>query len=128
MKTKLIVVAGPTAVGKTALGIELAKRFNGEIISGDSQQVYRQLNIGTAKATPEEQAAAVHHLMRRVKQHLKQTAPRKVTALLRRIAVLQKKAILKRAVRRIKKVYIKHEVLKKESASHNQQILSFCII
>ena len=63
MKTKLIVVAGPTAVGKTALGIELAKRFNGEIISGDSQQVYRQLNIGTAKATPDEQAAAVHHLI-----------------------------------------------------------------
>ena len=63
MKTKLIVVAGPTAVGKTALGIELAKRFNGEIISGDSQQVYRQLNIGTAKATPEEQAAALHHLI-----------------------------------------------------------------
>lgn len=63
MKIKLIVVAGPTAVGKTALGIELAERFNGEIISGDSQQVYRQLNIGTAKATPEEQAAAVHHLI-----------------------------------------------------------------
>lgn len=63
MKTKLIVVAGPTAVGKTALGIELAQRFNGEIISGDSQQVYRQLNIGTAKATPQEQAAAVHHLI-----------------------------------------------------------------
>ena len=63
MKTKLIVVAGPTAVGKTALGIELAQRFNSEIISGDSQQVYRQLNIGTAKATPQEQAAAVHHLI-----------------------------------------------------------------
>ena len=63
MKTKLIVVAGPTAVGKTALGIELAQRFNGGIISGDSQQVYRQLNIGTAKATPQEQAAAVHHLI-----------------------------------------------------------------
>ena len=63
MKTKLIVVAGPTAVGKTALGIELAQRFNGENISGDSQQVYRQLNIGTAKATPQEQAAAVHHLI-----------------------------------------------------------------
>ena len=63
MKTKLIVVAGPTAVGKTALGIELAQHFDGEIISGDSQQVYRQLNIGTAKATPQEQAAAVHHLI-----------------------------------------------------------------
>lgn len=63
MKTKVIVVLGPTAVGKTALGIELAKRYKGEIISGDSQQVYRKLDIGTAKASPEEQAAAVHHLI-----------------------------------------------------------------
>lgn len=62
-KIKLLAVVGPTAVGKTALGIELAKQFNGEIISGDSQQVYRQLDIGTAKATPEEQAEAVHHLI-----------------------------------------------------------------
>lgn len=62
-KLKLLAVVGPTAVGKTALGIELAKQFNGEIISGDSQQVYRHLDIGTAKATPEEQAAAVHHLI-----------------------------------------------------------------
>ena len=50
MKTKVIVVIGPTAVGKTALGIDLAQRYNGEIISGDSQQVYRKLDIGTAKA------------------------------------------------------------------------------
>lgn len=63
MKKKIIVVAGPTAVGKTALGIQIAQRFNGEIISGDSQQVYQQLDIGTAKASPEEQAAAVHHLI-----------------------------------------------------------------
>ncbi|MCP1638658.1 tRNA dimethylallyltransferase [Streptococcus gallinaceus] len=63
MKTKIIVVLGPTAVGKTALGIDLAQRFNGEIISGDSQQVYRQLDIGTAKASQEEQTAAVHHLI-----------------------------------------------------------------
>lgn len=63
MKKKIIVVAGPTAVGKTALGIQLAQRFNGEIISGDSQQVYQQLDIGTAKASPEEQATAVHHLI-----------------------------------------------------------------
>lgn len=61
--TKLIVIAGPTAVGKTALGIKLAQNVNGEIISGDSQQVYRDLNIGTAKASLEEQAAAVHHLI-----------------------------------------------------------------
>ena len=63
MKTKIIVIAGPTAVGKTALGVLLAKRFNGEIISGDSQQVYTSLDIGTAKASPEEQAAAKHHLI-----------------------------------------------------------------
>lgn len=63
MTTKLLVVVGPTAVGKTALSIELAQAFNGEVISGDSQQVYRQLDIGTAKASPEEQAAARHHLI-----------------------------------------------------------------
>ncbi|WP_165209234.1 tRNA (adenosine(37)-N6)-dimethylallyltransferase MiaA [Streptococcus tangpeifui] len=63
MKTKVIVVAGPTAVGKTALGISLAQKFNGEIISGDSQQVYRKLDIGTAKASSAEQAAVPHHLI-----------------------------------------------------------------
>lgn len=62
-KIKVVVVLGPTAVGKTALGIALANRFNGEIISGDSQQVYKHLDIGTAKASQEEQAAAVHHLI-----------------------------------------------------------------
>lgn len=61
-KNKIIVVLGPTAVGKTALGIKLAQKYNGEIISGDSQQVYRQLDIGTAKASPEEMVAVPHHL------------------------------------------------------------------
>ena len=46
MKTKIIVIVGPTAVGKTALAIEVAKRFGGEVVSGDSQQVYRGLDIG----------------------------------------------------------------------------------
>ncbi|OJF72245.1 tRNA (adenosine(37)-N6)-dimethylallyltransferase MiaA [Streptococcus bovimastitidis] len=62
-KDKIVVIVGPTAVGKTDLGIRLGQAFNGEIISGDSQQVYRQLDIGTAKATKEEQAAAPHHLI-----------------------------------------------------------------
>ncbi|SUN46941.1 tRNA delta(2)-isopentenylpyrophosphate transferase [Streptococcus equi subsp. equi] len=62
-KEKIIVIVGPTAVGKTALGIALAGAFNGEIISGDSQQVYRRLDIGTAKASAKEQALAVHHLI-----------------------------------------------------------------
>lgn len=63
IKDKILVIVGPTAVGKTDLGIRLAQVFNGEIISGDSQQVYRHLDIGTAKATKEEQAAAIHHLI-----------------------------------------------------------------
>ena len=60
---KLIVIAGPTASGKTALGIELAKRLDGEIVSADSMQIYRGMDIGTAKATPEEQAAVPHHML-----------------------------------------------------------------
>ncbi|MEY8434549.1 tRNA (adenosine(37)-N6)-dimethylallyltransferase MiaA [Streptococcus hyointestinalis] len=63
MSQKLICVVGPTAVGKTALGVELAQIFDGEIISGDSQQVYKNLDIGTAKASKAEQAAARHHLI-----------------------------------------------------------------
>ena len=63
MKTKIIVLVGPTAVGKSALGIELAQQFKGEIISGDSQQVYRELSIGTAKVNEIEQAQALHHLI-----------------------------------------------------------------
>ena len=63
MKSKIIVIVGPTAVGKTALAIEVAQRFNGEVVSGDSQQVYRGLDIGTAKASPEEQSAVPHHLI-----------------------------------------------------------------
>lgn len=54
---------GPTAVGKTSLSIELAKQFNGEIINGDSLQVYRELDIGTAKVTKEEMAGIPHHLI-----------------------------------------------------------------
>ena len=60
---KLIVIVGPTAVGKTKLSLEIAKALDGEIVSGDSMQIYRELSIGTAKATPEEQAVAPHHLI-----------------------------------------------------------------
>jgi tRNA dimethylallyltransferase len=59
----LVVVLGPTASGKSALGIALAQRFQGEIVSADSRQVYRGLDIGTAKVTPEEQALIPHHLL-----------------------------------------------------------------
>jgi tRNA dimethylallyltransferase len=59
----LIVLLGPTAVGKTAFSLELCTRFNGEIVSADSRQIYRMMDIGTAKATPAEQAGAPHHLI-----------------------------------------------------------------
>ncbi len=62
-KCRVFAIVGPTAVGKTALAIELAKRLDGEIISCDSMQVYRGMDIGTAKATKEEQMAVVHHLV-----------------------------------------------------------------
>ncbi len=60
---KVIVIAGPTASGKTALAIELARSLGGEIVSADSMQIYRGMDIGTAKATPEERALAPHHML-----------------------------------------------------------------
>lgn len=60
---KVIVIIGPTAVGKTSLSIELAKQLNGEIISADSMQVFKHLNIGTAKASLKEQDGIVHHML-----------------------------------------------------------------
>ncbi len=60
---KVVAIVGPTAVGKSALGLKLAQKFNGEIISGDSMQIYRKLDIGTAKDTPEELQTVPHHLV-----------------------------------------------------------------
>lgn len=60
---KLITIVGPTAVGKTDLTLALAKRYHGEVISGDAYQVYKHLNIGTAKPTTDELAAVPHHLI-----------------------------------------------------------------
>lgn len=62
-KQKIILIVGPTAVGKTALSIELAHQFKGEVISGDSMQVYHQLDIGTAKIRPTEMQGVPHHLL-----------------------------------------------------------------
>lgn len=63
MKPKVIVICGPTASGKTALSIELAKRINGEIISADSMQIYKDMNIGSAKPTSEEMQGIKHYLL-----------------------------------------------------------------
>ncbi|MFM2358002.1 MAG: tRNA delta(2)-isopentenylpyrophosphate transferase, tRNA dimethylallyltransferase [Candidatus Parcubacteria bacterium] len=62
-KPKIIVIVGPTASGKSNLGVSLAKRFNGEVISADSRQVYKGLDIGTGKITPAEMQGIPHHLI-----------------------------------------------------------------
>ena len=62
-KNPLIILTGPTAVGKTSLSIKLAKRIGGEIISADSMQVYRDMNIGSAKIKEEEMQGIPHHLI-----------------------------------------------------------------
>ena len=63
MKPKVVVIVGPTASGKTALSIELAKKINGEIISSDSMQIYKDMDIGTAKVTKEEAEGIKHYLI-----------------------------------------------------------------
>jgi len=62
-QAEVVAIVGPTASGKTALSIELAKKYNGEIINGDSMQVYKGLDIGTAKITEEEMEGVPHHLL-----------------------------------------------------------------
>ncbi len=62
-KIPLVVVAGPTASGKTAAGVFLAQQLNGEVVSADSMQIYRHLTVGTAKPTPQEMQGIPHHLI-----------------------------------------------------------------
>ena len=68
---KVLVICGPTAVGKSELAIYLAKKYNGEIINGDSMQVYREMNIGTAKVSEQERKEVPHHLfdIKTIKEH-----------------------------------------------------------
>ncbi len=62
-KLPIVVIAGPTASGKTGLGVELAKKYNGEVVSCDSMQIYKKMDIGTAKPTKEEMCGIVHHMI-----------------------------------------------------------------
>ena len=63
MRPKILVITGPTASGKTALAVELAKRHNGEVVSADSMQIYRRMDIGTAKPTETEKQGVPHHML-----------------------------------------------------------------
>ncbi|MCD7732680.1 MAG: tRNA (adenosine(37)-N6)-dimethylallyltransferase MiaA [Oscillospiraceae bacterium] len=63
MKQKLIVICGPTASGKTELSVSLAERFDGEVVSADSMQIYKDISIATAKPTPEEMRGIRHHMI-----------------------------------------------------------------
>ncbi len=80
IKTKIIAVAGPTASGKSALALELARRHGGEIISCDSMQVYKRMNIGTAKPTAEETEEVRHHLIDCIEPHIAFSCEDYVTA------------------------------------------------
>ena len=62
-KQKVIVIVGPTASGKTSTSIEVAKKLNGEIVSADSMQIYKEMNIGTAKPTIEEMDGIKHYML-----------------------------------------------------------------
>ena len=62
-RPRVVAIGGPTATGKTSLSVALAKAFDGEIINADSMQIYRELSVGTAKATPEERQGIPHHLL-----------------------------------------------------------------
>ena len=63
MKKDILILAGPTAVGKTDISIKLATELNGEIISADSMQIYERMDIGSAKVTKEEMQGVKHHLI-----------------------------------------------------------------
>jgi tRNA dimethylallyltransferase len=62
-KPKIVIICGPTGIGKTAVAVDLAQRFKGQIIGADSMQIYKYMNIGTAKPTAEERARVVHHMV-----------------------------------------------------------------
>ena len=66
MHNTLVVITGPTAVGKTALSIEIAKHLNTNIISADSRQFYKEISIGTAKPSDKELNACVHHFINNI--------------------------------------------------------------
>jgi tRNA dimethylallyltransferase len=91
MRKKLIAILGPTASGKTELAIKLAKKFNGEIVSADSRQVYKGMDIGTAKPTKKEMKGIPHHLLNVASPKRKFTIAQYRKLALKAIEKIQKK-------------------------------------
>ena len=91
MKNKLIAIVGPTASGKTGLSIKLAKKFNGEVVSADSRQVYRGMDIGTGKVTKKEMQGIPHYLLGVVSPKNRFTVSQYQKLALRAIRNIQKK-------------------------------------
>jgi tRNA dimethylallyltransferase len=90
----VVVVTGPTATGKTPLAIEIARRFGGEVLNADSMQVYRFMDIGTAKPTPAQRAEVPHHLLDVVTPDVNYSAGRYAEAAHRAIAAVRERAHL----------------------------------
>ncbi|MBL7022308.1 tRNA (adenosine(37)-N6)-dimethylallyltransferase MiaA [Patescibacteria group bacterium] len=88
---KLIIILGPTASGKTGLAIKLAQKYNGEIISADSRQIYKEMTIGTAKPTKDETEAIKHHLVDCIKPNHNFTLDEFIKKANRRIKSIQRK-------------------------------------
>src|SRR3989344_5322731 len=93
-KNPLIVIVGPTASGKSELAVRLAKRFNGEVISADSRQLYKGLTIGTAKITRSEMRGIPHHLLDIASPKTRFTVARYQKHALKVIEAIQKKGKL----------------------------------
>src|SRR5512134_1492623 len=85
----VVVVTGPTSAGKSALAIELAEKFGGEIVNADSMQVYRYMDIGTAKPSAEQRARVPHHLLDVVTPDVPYSAGRYVVEARRAAASIQ---------------------------------------
>jgi tRNA dimethylallyltransferase len=90
---KLIAIVGPTATGKTALSVDIAKIFNGEVISADSMLVYKYMNIGTAKPSPEEMAGVPHHMIDLVTPDVTYTVYDYQLEVFRRIELIAEKGV-----------------------------------
>ena len=123
----IIVILGPTAVGKTKLSVELAKKIDAEIINGDSMQVYKGMNIGTAKITPKEKENIPHHLFDIVDTSINYTIydyQRDCRTLIKEILSRGKKVIIVGGTGLYIKAALYNYIFKKQTTSNNYDNLT----